>query len=472
MPTLRRIGALAVLFTAWLTLRVAVTLADEPPPNAGDPTAPEPRPAPVWHPEPSAVAPAPEILGLAETLEAAWGVAVESDQRLEASQWNLSAASHSYAAARAERLPSVSLGADVYALNEAPSALMALPPPFSGTNQIALLDRDSAGFHALAKQPLYASGRIDGGINAAQESMAAQEAEVARVKLDVKLGVAEFYILVLRAQRGVEVSDNRARSLGAHAQDVQRLFERGIVPKNDLLAADVAMADAQQQLLQARNSLDVARASYNRALGRSLTNPVHLAELRAGDAIGDVDQLTAKALELRPELTALAAQARGLREQATVARSKNGPQVDVTGGYIYQSESHITPNGITGVMLNVQWTALDAGRADHQATALAHQAEATIRTRKDAETSVALEVRQRWLDQQTAGQRIAVTAKAIQQAEENLRSARSRYRASAGTNTEVLDAETLRIQAYSNFYNSLYEAVLAEMRLHRVVGDL
>ena len=41
-----------------------------------------------------------------------------------------------------------------------------------------------------------------------------------------------------------------------------------------------------------------------------------------------------------------------------------------------------------------------------------------------------------------------------------------------GTNTEVLDAQTLRTRSYSNFYSSLYEAVLAEMQLLRAIGTL
>jgi len=41
-----------------------------------------------------------------------------------------------------------------------------------------------------------------------------------------------------------------------------------------------------------------------------------------------------------------------------------------------------------------------------------------------------------------------------------------------GTNTEVLDAETLRLQAYVNFYNSSYDALLADLRLRRAIGNL
>ena len=95
-----------------------------------------------------------------------------------------------------------------------------------------------------------------------------------------------------------------------------------------------------------------------------------------------------------------------------------------------------------------------------------------IRLRRDAESKIALEVRQKWIDLQTARQRVFVARKTTAQADENLRVARDRYQHQAGTNTEVLDAETLRIQAYMNLYNSSYQAALAGLRLRRAVGNL
>jgi len=103
---------------------------------------------------------------------------------------------------------------------------------------------------------------------------------------------------------------------------------------------------------------------------------------------------------------------------------------------------------------------------------LAARAEALIRMRMDLESLIALEVRQKWLDLQTAVERIEVARQATAQADENLQVVRNRYKQQAATNTEVLDAETLLAQAYANFYNSSYEAVLARLPLRRATGSL
>ena len=112
------------------------------------------------------------------------------------------------------------------------------------------------------------------------------------------------------------------------------------------------------------------------------------------------------------------------------------------------------------------------GRARNDANALDEKAEALIHMSRDAESMIALEVRQCWLELETARQRVQVAHQATAQADENLRVARDRYQHQVGTNTEVLDAETLRVQAYTNLFDSSYQAVLAGLRLRRAVGTL
>lgn len=408
-----------------------------------------------------------------ETLESAWQIALSSDQRLESSQWNLSAAASSLAATQAEQYPSVSLGANVYALSDQPAVKLSLPPlPFPMPSQLPFVDQRSVGGHALVTQPIYTFGRISHGIHAAQEGVQAHQAEVNRTELDVKLNVAELYVTVLRTARLGEVAESKVVSLTAHNQSVTGFFDNGAVSKNDLLAARVALADARQQAFQVRNGLQLAQAAYNRALGRPLTTPVQLAELHDDGRLGDLEQLTQLALSRRPELAGLAAQARALREQSASEQAKRLPQLGLMGGYIYQENQYLDPNGVAALAMIGEWNVLDSGRKRNQAAALCEKAEAVSRLYREAESQIGLEVRQRWLDLQTARERVAVARQATAQADENLRVARDRYQQQAGTNTEVLDAETLRLQAYTNLYGSSYETVLAGLRLRRAAGDL
>jgi outer membrane protein TolC len=362
------------------------------------------------------------------------------------------------------------LGTEAYALSDRPSISAAVPGV--GTFEMPILDQNAVAYQATVNQPIYTFGRITSGIRAASEGVRANEAECSKTQLDIKMNVAEIYVVTLRTKRLIEVVDSKVVSLEAHCTDVTAFFEKGLVPRNDLLAAQVAVANAHQEALQVHNMLEVSYAAYNRALGRSLESTVSLAEIQTQGLPPNVDNLTNRAMELRPELAAYSAQARALREQAAGVRARKLPQVGLTGGYVNLQNEFLEPNGVAGVMLGVEWTPLDCGRVSNQASALNEKSEATIRLCRDAQSMIALEVRQRWLDLQTAIHKIEAVGQATTQADENLRVARDRYQHQVGTNTEVLDAETLRLQAYVNFYTSSYEAVLAELRLRRAVGDL
>ncbi len=138
-----------------------------------------------------------------ETLDDAFRTALASDQRVEAGQWNVSSAESTWAAARAQRMPSLTLGADYYALSDQPAVQVNLAP-LPIVVQQPFMNRDSAGFQGIVTQPIYTSGRISSGIDAAHSSIHAHQADLCRTMLDVKMNVAESFVAVLRATRLVE----------------------------------------------------------------------------------------------------------------------------------------------------------------------------------------------------------------------------------------------------------------------------
>ena len=228
-------------------------------------SAPGPGVAPLPPGLPSDFNPAreqPAPVGQAENLEAAWAVALNADQRIKASEWDVSAARSSWNAARAERMPSLTIGADYYAISQSPAAVAAIGP--LGTLELPLANRDSGGGHAFVNQPIYTSGRISNGINAAEANVVAHEADHSTTVLDVKMNVAEIYVKVLLATRILEVAESKVVSLSSHDRDVSALYDKAVVSKNDLLASHVALADSQQKAIDAHADLEVAQAAYNR----------------------------------------------------------------------------------------------------------------------------------------------------------------------------------------------------------------
>ena len=244
------------------------------------------------------------------------------------------------------------------------------------------------------------------------------------------------------------------------------------MPRNDLLAVQVALADSQHQVIKAQSDLDASRAAYNRQLGRPLTAPVQLAALEVNPVEHQADELTQQALAQRPELAELDAQAATRRHQAETAAAARRAQVHVQGAYTFQENEFQTPQGITSAGIGVWWNLYDGGRATSLAQEQVRQAQALAHMRADLQSIIQLEVRRAWLGVTETRDRLAVTRQSIARAEENLRVTRRRYTSGMATNTDVLGAESLRVQTYRNHNNAIYDAALADIRLQRATGTL
>ncbi len=412
---------------------------------------------------------APVAVSATETLEQAWDVALAVDHRLRAVQENSGAAAENLQAAEAARLPRLSVQAGYSVLDTEPAARAELGP---APMQFPVAEKNSLSWQAMATLPLYTGGRIRAGIEAAGAALQASQIQELGEKLALKLRVAEAYVNVLRARRGVAVADSHVNSLKSHARDAENLHEQGMVPRNDLLAAQVALADARQAAIKAKNGLDLARSAYNRLLGRPLEQMVTLADLQPEPIADPLPQLTSRALNQRPELRVLQEQIQALQRQAAAIRAETGPQLALSGGYGYQQNRYQVHEGQWRVELGMQWQVFDGGLVRHRASATGRQASALQAQYDELSSLVALEVRQHWLAVGETRQRIGVTEQAIVQAEENLRVNRDRYENGLATNSEVLDAETLRTLSESNHANAIYDAVVAILRLKRAVGEL
>ena len=321
-------------------------------------------------------------------------------------------------------------------------------------------------------QPLFTFGRISRGIDAARAEVAAAQAGEQRAALDVKLSVAKAYIRVLQAQRLVQVSDSTVKSLEAHTQDVESLVRRGAGIRANLLAAQVAMSNARQFQLEMNNLLSVARAAYNRTLMRPLDAPVDLEELPEPVDQYDLENVTQQALAGRPELAQLSAKSDAIQSQAGSVRRAYYPQLFVEGGASHIENEFLEHETFTHVSVLAEWSFFDSGRKRQRANRLQHSAQAVSSRRQEVASLIALEVKKAWLDLESTRERVRVNRDALESADENLRVSRNRYRNGAGTNTEVLDAQTLRTQTYSTYYRSVYDAALAHMNLLRAIGAI
>jgi outer membrane protein TolC len=411
----------------------------------------------------------------AESLEEAWSLAEANDHGYAAARADVTVAREGMSAAKAARIPTVSVNGAFTQLEDSPAfdfTAAGIPvqlPEIFGHDNFA-----NAG--VAVRVPLYTGGRITSGIEAAQAGLEARQALAHGALQELRIAVARAYVGVLLAESRLAVADTNVASLEAYARDVRAMFEREVVPRNDSLAAEVALADALQKRLRARNGAELARSQYNRLLGRPLDHSVDLdpalPRVAADLAALPFATLVDRALAARPELIALEAEARSLGAQAEAERARLKPQLGVTGGYTYFENQALDRETFAAASIGFEWAIFDGGQIRARSASLRAAQQASGERAIDLRSQVELAVRAAWLALDESRSRVAVTHDAVAQADENLRITRQQYAAGLGTSTRVLEAETLRVQSLLNRDEAVLDADLATLELARAVGEL
>jgi outer membrane protein TolC len=327
-------------------------------------------------------------------------------------------------------------------------------------------------------QPIFTGGFNLANYRFAKLGVDLSKETLEKAKRDLVLLVRVGYFNILRAEKFLTVAEQQVKQFEAQLEVTKAFFDVGIVPKNDVLQAEVRLANARQLLVKAANDLATAKASFNILLRREVNTSFEVVDILAYKAFGlSFEQSLEEALRLRPEIKAAQLNIDQAKENVKIARSGFFPTIGL--GYNYTRFSDDIDMS-AGVKFSDRWTvqALTTFTLwDWGNTAFkVGENKVKVTQAEDLKTqlieSVTLEVKTDYLNLLTAEKNINVTEKAIEQAEENLRMNEERYKYQVATQTDVLDAVTLLAQARVNYYGALSDFNIAKAQLERAMGKM
>jgi outer membrane protein len=338
--------------------------------------------------------------------------------------------------------------------------------------------KDIYNFGTTVNQPLFT-----GGLNLANYRFAKLGVDLSKetletAKRDLVLQVRVGYFTILRAEKFLGVAEQQVKQFEAQLEVTKAFFDVGIVPKNDVLQAEVRLANAKQLLVRAANDLATAKASFNILLRREINTLFEVVDILVYKPFPlSYEQSIEEALHLRPEIKAAQLNIEQAKENVKVARSGFFPTINLTGNYSRFSDEFDVSGGIK---FNDRWTvgALATFTLWNWGNTAFKVGENKVKVTQaeDSKTqlveSITLEVKNDYLNLLTAEKNISVTEKAIEQGEENLRMNEERYKYQVATQTDVLDAVTLLAQARVNYYGALSDFNIAKAQLERGMGKM
>jgi len=295
---------------------------------------------------------------------------------------------------------------------------------------------------------------------------------------DVSYRVIEAYYRLLEAERLSEVAQQSVEQLDAQLKQANSFHDAGVVGKNDVLRAELAVANAKQRQIQIRAQVTLGRSNLASVMGMSPDSPVDAQPLTAdpdGNAGTSLERAEQKALSDRVELRELDKRIDQSKAGVRIAWYKLGPQINLVGSYMHNDQ---VDTGIQFVEKDagfvggtISWDVWDWGSTIsgiHEANAKMREARIA---RDKMQDELRLEVRQAFLNVGTAIDAMGVARAAVASAEENYRLVSKRYAANTATSFDVVDAESLLTQARGQLQTSIYDFLVAKAALRRATGD-
>jgi outer membrane protein TolC len=224
--------------------------------------------------------------------------------------------------AASERAP------QVVALDDPTFTTMFAPASFSSSTI-----QSSYIVGVAQKFPLAGKRALRGQVaewNAVAASLDYNEAQL-RLTEAARLAYYEYYNVF----RQLEVNDSGLAAVRSFRDTAKSKFKEGQVTEQDLLQADVELAQLEQRRVELDQARQVATARINLLLHREpqLALPLPPQRLDVTGDLPDVDVLRAEAVEKRPDLAAMAARLHAEQNELCLMYKEFYPDVEIMGRY-------------------------------------------------------------------------------------------------------------------------------------------
>jgi outer membrane protein, heavy metal efflux system len=185
--------------------------------------------------------------------------------------------------------------------------------------------------------PLEISGKRQRRIDVATATLAVTDAETARIAADVRADVRRAYYQAVASTRRVAIAQELETIAGRARDAAQDRFQTGAAPRLEALQANLALAQAQNDVTAARGDVAAARAELNALLAYPLDSSPALADPLEAGPLPTAAAATAQALGGNAELDVLQKRIDEERARVALAKAMRRPDPSVTGTLTYDA---------------------------------------------------------------------------------------------------------------------------------------
>ena len=377
-------------------------------------------------------------------------------------------------AAKADRIPRIDLGGGITRFRyDTPLTPVVITPPISATMDFPIVRRTIWDSGVSFKLPLFRGGRLYRAVNVAEMKKAIAQDTYRMNKQELVYNLTSIYYKIVQLEQLLLAADQSVKQLESHKKNVELYLKTGTVPKLDLLKTDVEISHAMENRLMVKNSLASSYELLKSLMGMdNMDAEISVVpEPTTSGSYPTLEESINAALSQRPDYKAIAKKILIYEEQVKIAEGKRFPDISASGEYVAKAgnDTSFKENWYYGLRFTIP--IFDGGLIRSEI----NKEKVAMEKVKEEERAIKLlinrEVRDAHLNIANALERIEVTGKAIDSAQENVRIELLKYDAGAGTSTDVIDAQIDLLRAEIDHYQALFDRETALASLKKAVGE-
>jgi outer membrane protein len=327
-------------------------------------------------------------------------------------------------------------------------------------------------------QPLFTGGKLLSLKKSAKLNLLASEKDYAKEENEAAFVIYSTYWNYYKAAEINKLVRQSLQQMAEHLKNTKSFYENGLLAKNDLLKLEVQYANTQLLLIEAENNLEFARITFNKAIGIDLTSATRVAasEPAVNSAEYQIADIISEATGNRQELKSLSYRVEASRKSVSAAKANRLPAVYLSGNYNYGNPNpRFQParnefNSNWDLAVTFSWDIWNWGLTQSQVSQ-AVQTEVQLETNlEQLKENIQLEVYANYLNLIKYEAQVNVSKETLNQALENYRITCEKYNMQLATSTDLIDAETLKLQAETNLKTAEVDSRVAQVKLEKSLG--
>lgn len=326
-----------------------------------------------------------------------------------------------------------------------------------------------------ASMPLFNGFKIRNNRVMSQYLAEAAQYDEQTSKNEVVVNTAKALYQFYAVQETRRAIEENLKHENQRVTEFKNLEAQGLLARNDRLKSELQANNVELALTEANNSVQMAEYNLIILLGLPDDSKIELDTTGMFELakLTNWDDYLQSGLTNRSELKSAGLQIKASDAAYKSAKGNRLPTVALTAGYVNLYIPNVaTITNAINAGVSVKWSitgAIHAGHSAHEAKARVAQTKAAEKLTQDR---VKVEIRQKYLKCQESLDKLAISERAIVQAEENFSISQNKYKQGLLILSDYLDADVALLQARINYASAKADSMIAYYELQESTGTL